>query len=130
MKTVLIVEDNTTIRENISEILELRGYAVLVAINGKIGLAIAKEKKPDIILCDIMMPEMDGYNVFSSLKDSPDIANIPFIFITGSADKRDVEHGLIVGANGYITKPFEGNDLCATVERCLKAAENNAIPEN
>jgi CheY-like chemotaxis protein len=121
MKTVLIVEDNTTIRENISEILGLKGYAILTAVNGKTGLALAKEKRPDIILCDVMMPEMDGYNVFNSLKESPDTMNIPFIFITASADRKDIEKGLVVGADGYITKPFDGNELCAIIDRCLKA---------
>jgi len=127
MKTILIVDDNTAIRENLSEILELRGYRILTAVNGKTGLALAKEKKPDIILCDVLMPEMDGYNVFNSLKDSPDTMNIPFIFITASASKKEVENGLIVGADGYITKPFDGAELCATIERFLKQKENIKI---
>jgi len=126
MKTILIIEDNRDIREYLCEMLELKGYGVCVAINGKIGLAIAKEKKPDIILCDVLMPEMDGYNAFNSLKDNPDTMNIPFIFITGSADKKEVEKGLKVGANGYITKPFDADELFENIERCLKANQVSA----
>ena len=72
MKTILIVEDNKAIRENLGEILELKGYCILTAPDGKTGLALAQEKKPDIILCDVLMPEMDGYNVFNRLKENPD----------------------------------------------------------
>ncbi len=120
MKTILIVEDHTSIRENISEILELKGYIILVAKNGKTGLAMAKDKKPDIILCDVLMPEMDGYQVFRCLKDNPDTLNIPFIFVTGSASKQDIEDGLNAGADAYITKPFDGDELYAAIERCFK----------
>ncbi len=120
MKTILIVEDHSSIRENISEILELKGYRTWVAKNGKAGLSMAKEKQPDIILCDVLMPEMDGYHVFRSLKGSPETMNIPFIFVTGSASKEDIESGLAAGADAYITKPFDGDELCATIERLLK----------
>jgi len=126
MKTVLIVEDNTTLRENISEILALKGYNILTALDGKTGLAMAKEKKPDIILCDVLMPEMDGYNAFNSLKDSPYTMNIPFIFITAEASNKEIENGLAVGADGYITKPFDGNELCAAIDRCLVPAKKSA----
>ena len=119
MKTILIVEDNSDIRENLCEMLELKGYGVVIAVNGKIGLDLAKEKKPDIILCDIMMPEMEGYNVFSGLKDDPDTMDIPFIFITCSAEKKEVEMGLGIGANGYISKPFDETELFEIIERCL-----------
>ena len=120
MKTILIIEDNSDIRENFSEMLELKGYGVLVAVNGKIGLDLAKEKKPDIILCDILMPEMDGYNVFSGLKDNPDTMDIPFIFITGSTEKKEVEMGLGIGADGYISKPFDEVELFEKIDQCLK----------
>ena len=120
MKTILIIEDNNDIRENLCEMLELKGYGVLVAVNGKIGLDLAKGKKPDIILCDILMPEMDGYNVFSGLKDNPDTMDIPFIFITGSSEKKEVEMGLGIGANGYISKPFDEVELFEKINQCLK----------
>ena len=120
MTTVLLVEDNNAIRENICEILELKGYGVCFAINGKTGLEMARKIKPDIILCDILMPEMDGYNVFDGLKESPDTMDIPFIFITGSATKSEVLNGRGKGATAYISKPFDGEDLDTTIQRCLK----------
>ena len=92
----------------------------MVAANGKIGFELAKEKKPDIILCDILMPEMDGYNVFSGLKDNPDTMDIPFIFITGSTEKKEVEMGLGIGADGYISKPFDEVELFEKIDQCLK----------
>jgi CheY-like chemotaxis protein len=84
---------------------------------------MAKEMKPDIILCDILMPEMDGYNVFAGLKDNPDTMDIPFIFITCSAEKKEVEMGLGIGADGYISKPFDEAELFEKIERCLKPNE-------
>jgi CheY-like chemotaxis protein len=123
MKTILLVEDSSDIRENLCEMLELKGYGVILAVNGKIGLDMAKEMKPDIILCDILMPEMDGYNVFAGLKDNPDTMDIPFIFITCSAEKKEVEMGLGIGADGYISKPFDEAELFEKIERCLKPNE-------
>ena len=120
MNTILIIEDNSDIRENLCEMLELKGYGVMVAANGKIGFELAKEKKSDIILCDILMPEMDGYNVFSGLKDNPDTMDIPFIFITGSTEKKEVEMGLGIGADGYISKPFDEVELFEKIDQCLK----------
>ncbi len=120
MKTILVIEDNNDIRENTCELLELWGYKVISAMNGKAGLALAKENKPDLILCDIMMPEANGYEVFSGLKNDADTSGIPFIFLTASAEKKEVEAGLGMGAKGYIRKPFEPEELFETLERCLK----------
>ena len=120
MKTILLIEDNHDIRENTHEMLELEGYKVLVAMNGKTGLAMAKEKIPDIILCDIMMPEADGNEVFNGLKKDLSTAGIPFIFLTASAEKSEVEAGLGMGANGYIRKPFEPDELFDTIIECLE----------
>ena len=119
MKIILLIEDNTDIRENTCELLELEGYDVLFAVNGKIGIALAKEKKPDIILCDIMMPEMDGYEVFNGLKDDIETADIPFIFLTASVEKDEIVAGFAMGAVGYIKKPFEAQELFDTIEKCL-----------
>jgi CheY-like chemotaxis protein len=127
VNTILIIEDNNDIRENLCEMLELKGYGVLVAVNGKIGLDLAKEKKPDIILCDILMPQMDGYNVFTGLKDNPDTMDIPFIFITGSAEKKEIEMGLSIGADGYISKPFDETELFESIERCLSAKKISSM---
>jgi CheY-like chemotaxis protein len=120
MKTILIIEDNDDIRENTCELLELEGYNVLFADNGKTGLALAKENKPDVILCDIMMPEADGYEVFNSLKDDPNTSTIPFVFLTASVEKKAVETGFGMGAKGYIQKPFDPQELFEVIIDCLK----------
>ena len=120
MKTVLIIEDNTDIRENTCELLELEGYRVFFAENGKIGLILAKENKPDIIICDILMPEVNGYEVLNGLKSDPDTAAIPFIFLTASVERKDIQAGLDMGAKGYIQKPFDPQELFDTIERCLQ----------
>jgi CheY-like chemotaxis protein len=119
MKTILVIEDNVDIRENTCELLELEGYNVLFADNGKTGLILAKEGKPDIILCDIMMPEANGYEVFHELKNDPVMAAIPFIFLTASVEKKAVEMGLGMGAKGYIQKPFDPQELFDAITRCL-----------
>ncbi|HLG35411.1 MAG TPA: response regulator [Bacteroidia bacterium] len=119
MKTILLIEDNTNIRENACEMLELEGYKVISAANGKTGIALAKQDKPDIILCDILMPEANGYEVFNDLKNDSETAHIPFVFLTASAERKEVEAGLGMGAKGYISKPFEAEELFGTVARCL-----------
>lgn len=121
MKTILVIEDDTDIRENTCELLELEGYEVIFAANGKIGIALAKEKKPDIILCDIMMPETDGYEVFNGLKDETETAAIPFIFLTASVEKKEIATGFEMGATGYIKKPFDSQVLFDTIADCLRA---------
>jgi CheY-like chemotaxis protein len=120
MHKILLIEDNEAIRENTSELLELEGYSVLSARNGKEGLQMANELKPDLIFCDIMMPEANGYEVFKELKQNPDTAGIPFIFLTASVEKREVETGLGMGADGYIRKPFEPQELFDAVSCFLK----------
>jgi CheY-like chemotaxis protein len=119
MKTLLLIEDNTYIRENTCELLELEGYHVINATNGKSGLIIAKEIIPDAILCDIMMPEADGYEVFNTLKSDPLTTSIPFIFLTASCEKKEVDAALGMGVSGYIRKPFEPKDLFDVIENCL-----------
>lgn len=120
MTKVLLIEDNLEIRENTAEILELEGYMVEIAENGVVGIAKAKEKLPDLILCDIMMPEADGWQVIKQLKENKSTSKIPFVFITASVEKKEIEAGLEMGAIGYIRKPFEGAELLTTVEECLK----------
>jgi CheY-like chemotaxis protein len=119
MKTILLIEDNPNIRENTCELLELEGYQVIASMDGKAGIITAKETKPDIILCDIMMPEADGYEVLTELKNDPGTANIPFIFLTASVEKKEIERAYDMGANGYIRKPFEASELYDTITRCL-----------
>lgn len=121
MKTILLIEDNNEIRENTCELLELEGYKVLLAENGKTGLALAKQEKPHLIVCDILMPEASGYDVVRGLKADPEISAIPFIFLTASAEKKEVEAGLGMGAMDYIQKPFEPQELFEAIRRCLKS---------
>lgn len=120
MKTILVIEDNKEIRENTIELLEIKGYHAVPAMNGKIGLDLAKAEKPDMILCDIMMPQMDGYQVFAALKEDIETAHIPFVFVTASVERSEVEAGLGMGADGYIRKPFEAKELFDTISNCLK----------
>ena len=108
---VLIIEDNDDIRESTSEILELAGYAVIQAVNGKEGVAMAVSELPDLILCDIMMPEMDGYSVLHLLGKNPETSVIPFIFLTAKTDRQDMRKGMEMGADDYLTKPFDDVEL-------------------
>ncbi len=105
-KKILIIEDNEDIRENLAEILELAGYESFTAENGKIGVEIAEKLMPDLILCDVMMPVLDGFGVLSILNKKPQTADIPFIFLTAKAEKADFRYGMNLGADDYITKPL------------------------
>ncbi len=120
---ILLIEDNAVLAENISSILELARYDVTHALNGKVGVDLAQQNHPDLILCDIMMPELDGYGVVHILNSNPETANIPFIFLTAKADKSDFRTGMNLGADDYITKPFDGVDLLKVVEMRLKKSE-------
>ncbi|MBB6113041.1 cAMP-binding domain of CRP or a regulatory subunit of cAMP-dependent protein kinases [Mucilaginibacter lappiensis] len=122
-KTVLIIEDNNDIRENIFEILQLANYTVYEAQNGKTGVELAMKHKPDIILCDIMMPELDGYGVLYMLNKNPDTTNIPFIFLTARAERLDHRKGMEMGADDYLTKPFDDMELLNAIETRLKKKE-------
>jgi CRP-like cAMP-binding protein/CheY-like chemotaxis protein len=119
-KTVLIIEDNNDIRENIVEILQLAAYNVHEAQNGKTGVDLAVKYKPDIILCDIMMPELDGYGVLYLLNKNPETTNIPFIFLTARAERLDHRKGMEMGADDYLTKPFDDMELLNAIETRLK----------
>ena len=119
MKKILLIEDSQEIRENIAEILSLANYEVAEAENGKIGVEKAKKEHPDLIICDIMMPQANGYTVLNELRNHPETAHIPFIFLTASAEKSEVKAGLGMGAEGYIRKPFGTDELLRTIESCL-----------
>jgi DNA-binding response OmpR family regulator len=123
MKKILIIEDNHDIRENISELLELSGYETLQAPNGLKGIESAYKNNPDLIICDIMMPEMDGYGVLNTLNKSIATAGIPFIFLTAKAEKSDFRKGLSMGADDYITKPFTEEELLHAVKMRLQKIE-------
>ncbi|MES2809479.1 MAG: response regulator [Bacteroidota bacterium] len=122
-KKVLIIEDNDDIRENVVEILALAGYDVHDASNGKTGVELATKTLPDIILCDIMMPELDGYGVLYMLNKNPDTATIPFIFLTAKAERVDLRKGMEMGADDYLTKPFDDMELLNAIEVRLKKKE-------
>lgn len=121
--TILLIEDNEEMSENITSILKLAHYNVIRAANGKEGVALAQKEHPDLILCDIMMPELDGYGVLHIVNSDPETAGIPFIFLTAKADKTDLRTGMNLGADDYITKPFDGFDLLKVVEIRLKKSE-------
>lgn len=123
MKKILLIEDDVVLRENIAELLELSNYKILTAANGKIGVEKAKKKLPDIIICDILMPELDGYSVLDILLKNNKTKFIPFIFLSAKAEKKDIRKGMNFGADDYITKPFTEEELISTLEsRLAKAA--------
>jgi DNA-binding response OmpR family regulator len=123
MKTILLIEDNKDVRENTAEILELANYSVLQAENGKAGVELALQHKPDLIICDIMMPVLDGYGVIHLLNKSVETASIPFIFLTAKTERGDFRKGMEMGADDYITKPFDDVELLRAVESRLKRSE-------
>lgn len=116
---ILIVEDNEPIRDNTSELLELSDYAVFTANNGEEGLKIALQQHPDIILCDIQMPVMDGYHLLENIRKQPTLNSSKFIFFTASSEKKEIENGLKMGADDYIVKPFAGDDLLKRLKQTL-----------
>jgi CheY-like chemotaxis protein len=123
MKSILVIDDNPDIRENTAEILELAGYKVFTAENGKKGVDTALREKPDVIVCDIMMPELDGYGVLHLVRKNTETQNIPFIFLTAKTERSDFRKGMEMGADDYITKPFDDIELLNAVEIRLKKAE-------
>jgi CheY-like chemotaxis protein len=125
--SVLVIDDNTDIRENTAEILDLAGYKTFTAENGKKGVEIAIREKPSVIVCDIMMPELDGYGVLHLLRKNPGTQHIPFIFLTAKTERSDFRKGMEMGADDYITKPFEDIELLNAVEIRLK---KSAILDN
>lgn len=122
MQTLLVIDDHDDIRENIAEILSLAGYNTLTAPNGKRGVEIALREKPDLIVCDIMMPELDGYGVLHLLRKNTDTEHIPFIFLTAKTERVDFRKGMEMGADDYITKPFDDIELLNAIEIRLKKA--------
>jgi CRP/FNR family transcriptional regulator, cyclic AMP receptor protein len=117
---ILIIEDNQEVRENITEILELSEYDVVKADNGKTGVEIAQREHVDLIICDIMMPHLDGYGVLHLLSKNKETRGIPFIFLTAKSEKADQRKGMEMGADDYLTKPFDGIELLKAIEVRLK----------
>ena len=123
MRTILVIEDNEDIRENVSEILQLSNYKVITAANGREGIETAQSKNPDLIICDIMMPGVDGYGVLHVLHKDPATQNIPFIFLTSKSERSDFRSAMEMGADDYITKPFAGNELLNAIDSRLRKVD-------
>jgi CheY-like chemotaxis protein len=121
MKTILVIEDNEDILANLVEYLEMEGYKILVANNGKKGVELARESIPDLIICDVLMREMDGHEVLHLLLDSAETYEIPFIFSTSMSEKINREEALNLGADDYIIKPFELEHLLKMVKTWIKS---------
>lgn len=115
-RTILVIEDQAQVRYNIQQILELSDYRVLTAENGRMGLQLARNMIVDLIICDVMMPEMDGYEVVAALREKDATATIPFIFLTAKVDRSDMRMGMELGADDYLTKPFAAEELLKAVE--------------
>lgn len=124
---LLLIEDNDQIRENTAEILQLAGYKVTTATNGKLGVQAAIEYKPNLIICDVMMPVLDGYGVLQLIQKNKDLSGIPFIFLTAKADRGDFRKGMEMGADDYITKPFSDSELISAIE--IRLNKLNVIKE-
>lgn len=115
MAKILVIEDEQTVRENIQERLETEGFDTIGAENGQVGVMCARDHAPDLIICDVMMPELDGYEVLSKLRQDPVTATTPFIFLTAKSDKLDLRQGMELGADDYLTKPFTKAELLGAV---------------
>ncbi|PIF00114.1 MAG: transcriptional regulator [Maribacter sp.] len=122
MSKVLLIEDDPVLRDNTAELLELSDYEMFTAPNGKKGVEVAKEVLPDMIICDIMMPELDGYGVLKQLAEDQATKHIPFIFLSAKTERKDIRKGMNLGADDYLTKPFEESDLISAIESRLARA--------
>lgn len=122
-KKILIIEDQAPMRRNVALMLQMEGYQTCVAENGRVGVDTAKQERPDLILCDVMMPEMDGYAVIQALREDEAFDNTPFIFLTAKSDRTDVRLGMNFGADDYLTKPVVRDDLLAAVQTRLARAD-------
>jgi DNA-binding response OmpR family regulator len=119
MKKIVLIEDDTILRETTAELLELSGYQVRTASDGKRGVQLAKEYLPDVVICDIMMPELDGYGVLRNLAQDQNTQAIPFIFLSAKTERKDIRKGMELGADDYLTKPFEEQELLGAIESRL-----------
>jgi DNA-binding NarL/FixJ family response regulator len=123
MRRILVIEDEPEMRRNITALLRYHEYQTIEAENGRKGLELARREKPDLILCDVMMPELDGHNVLQALQQDSGLALIPFIFLTAKGDKDDLRSGMNLGADDYLTKPVANKDLVNAIEARLRRAE-------
>jgi DNA-binding NarL/FixJ family response regulator len=129
MKKILVIEDEPEMRRNITALLRYYDYLPVAAENGRQGVAAARREKPDLILCDVMMPELDGYGVLQALQTDASLARIPFIFLTAKGEKDDLRSGMNLGADDYLTKPVANADLVRAIETRLRRSEQQAKRE-
>jgi len=129
MKKILVIEDEPEMRRNITALLRYKEYEAIAAANGRLGVEIAARERPDLILCDVMMPELDGYGVLRALQADSKLALIPFIFLTAKGEKHDLRSGMNLGADDYLTKPVANNDLVHAIEARLSRSARQAKRE-
>jgi CheY-like chemotaxis protein len=122
IKRILVVDDNDDIRENTAELLGLEGFQVTMAESGELAIEHLKAHVPDLVICDIVMSGMDGYEVFSALKNNHQTTKIPFVFSTAKAEKSDRQKAEDMGANGYLVKPFDHHELLNCIKNCCQPA--------
>jgi len=129
MKRILVIEDEPEMRRNIAALLRYHDYEPIEAANGRTGVALALREKPDLILCDVMMPELDGHGVLQALQQDSHLALIPFIFLTAKGEKDDLRSGMNLGADDYLTKPVANADLVRAIEARLRRSQQQAMRE-
>ena len=129
MKKILVIEDEPEMRRNITALLRYHDYEPLAAENGRVGVETARRDKPDLILCDVMMPELDGYGVLQALQTDASLARIPFVFLTAKGEKDDLRSGMNLGADDYLTKPVANADLVRAIEARLRRSEQQVNRE-
>ncbi|MBI5714921.1 MAG: response regulator [Chloroflexi bacterium] len=125
MKTILVIEDEDLIRLNLMDLLDAENYNVISATDGAQGVQLARDHHPDLIVCDIMMPELDGYGVLAELRGDAATASIPFIFLSARAEQADRQRGIELGADDYLTKPFTRRELLDAMQSCF--AKQDAV---
>ncbi len=124
MDKILIIEDQIEIRENLEEYLELCNFQVRTAPNGRVGLELMNQETPDLIICDVAMPVMDGYEVLQRVRANPSTVNVPFVFLSASAQEKDIAKGIQAGSNGYFTKPIATDELERAIRELLKPSKD------
>ena len=127
MKRILIIEDDINIRETLCDILELKGHDIIAADNGQSGILKAAQYKPDLIICDIMMPKLNGYQVLDVVRQNKWLMRKPFIFLSAKSSKEEVFEGLLKGANEYITKPFTNQELFTAIDTLLSKYQTASV---
>jgi DNA-binding NarL/FixJ family response regulator len=123
MKKILVIEDEPEMRRNITTLLRYYDYQTVAAENGRQGIELVRRERPDLILCDVMMPELDGHGVLQALQTDASLARIPFIFLTAKGEKDDLRSGMNLGADDYLTKPVANADLVQAIETRLRRCE-------